>query len=134
MDADASLDPGELWRVADPVGTGRADLVVGRRVAEPGAWPLHARVANRAIAAAIGRRIGVPLRDAGPMRACGRTALLDLGLRDRRFGWPFEMVLAAGTAGWRITEVPVPYLARVGTSKVTGTARGTARASATSCG
>ena len=27
------------------------------------------------------------------------------------FGWPFEMVLAAGRAGWRIVEVPVPYLA-----------------------
>lgn len=129
MDADASLDPRELWRVADPVATGHADLVVGRRVPEPGAWPLHARLANRAIAAEIGRRVGVPLRDAGPMRAARRTALIDLELRDRRFGWPFEMVLAAGRAGWRIVEVPVPYLARVGTSKVTGTVRGTARVS-----
>jgi glycosyltransferase involved in cell wall biosynthesis len=129
MDADASLDPRELWRVADPVVRGHADLVVGRRIAEPGAWPLHARLANRAIAAAIGRRVAVPLRDAGPMRAARRTALLDLELRDRRFGWPFEMVLEAGRAGWLITEVPVPYRARVGASKVTGTVRGTARAS-----
>jgi glycosyltransferase involved in cell wall biosynthesis len=128
MDGDASLDPGELWRVADPVATGVADLVVGRRVADPGAWPLHAKVANRAIAAALGRRVGAPLRDVGPMRAAPRTALLDLGLRDRRFGWPFEMVIAAGRAGWRIGEVPVPYLRRVGTSKVTGTVLGTARA------
>lgn len=129
MDADASLDPGELDRVIDPVVAGRTDLVVGRRVAEPGAWPLHARLANRSIAAAIGRRVGTRLHDVGPMRAARRTALLDLGLRDRRFGWPFEMVLAAGRDGWRIDEVPVSYLARAGRSKVTGTVRGTARAS-----
>ena len=129
MDADASLDPGELDRVADPVVAGRADLVVGRRMPDPGAWPLHARLANRSIAAAIGRRVGARLHDVGPMRAARRVALLDLGLRDRRFGWPFEMVLAAGRDGWRIDEVPVSYLARVGRSKVTGTVRGTVRAS-----
>jgi len=129
MDADASLDPGELDRVADPVVAGRADLVVGRRMPDPGAWPLHARLANRSIAAAIGRRVGARLHDVGPMRAARRVSLLDLGLRDRRFGWPFEMVLAAGRDGWRIDEVPVSYLARVGRSKVTGTVRGTARAS-----
>ena len=129
MDADASLDPGELERVIDPVVADRADLVVGRRVAEPGAWSKHARIANRSIAAAIGRRVGARLHDVGPMRAARRVALLDLGLRDRRFGWPFEMVLAAGRDGWRIDEVPVSYLARVGRSKVTGTVRGTVRAS-----
>jgi glycosyltransferase involved in cell wall biosynthesis len=129
MDADASLDPRELCRVADPIVEGSTDLVVGRRIAQRGAWSVHARVANRAIAAAVARRVGVTLHDLGPMRAARRQALLDLGLRDRRFGWPFEMVLAAGRAGWRIDEVPVAYLARVGRSKVTGTLRGTARAS-----
>jgi hypothetical protein len=68
------------------------------------------------------------LHDLGPMRACSRTALLELGVEDRRFGWPLEMVLRAGRAGWAITEVDVPYRARSGRSKVTGTVRGTARA------
>jgi hypothetical protein len=62
------------------------------------------------------------------MRASGREALLGLGIRDRRFGWPFEMVLRAHAAGWRIEEVPVPYRARAGRSKVTGTVAGTTRA------
>ena len=62
------------------------------------------------------------------MRAARRADLLNLGLRDRRSGWPLEMVLAAGGAGWRITERPVPYLRRAGASKVTGTLRGTLRA------
>lgn len=128
MDCDASLDPGDLWRVAGPVREDRADLMLGKRIAEPGAWPVHARWGNRVIAAAIGRRVGLRLADLGPMRAMRREGVLELGLRDRRFGWPFEMVLAAGAAGWRIAETPVPYRARAGTSKVTGTVRGTGRA------
>ena len=128
MDCDASLDPRELPAVADPVMAGDADLVLGARVAEPGAWPLHARLGNRAIARDVRRRTGLMLTDLGPMRAAPRARLLDLGVRDRRFGWPFEMVLRAHDAGWRIREVPVTYRARAGRSKVTGTVTGTARA------
>jgi dTDP-L-rhamnose 4-epimerase len=62
------------------------------------------------------------------MRAGRRSGLLDLGIVDRRFGWPLEMVLRAAKAGWRVTEVPVTYRRRVGRSKVTGTLRGTMRA------
>ena len=126
MDADASLDPGALPRLVAGVEAG-ADLVLGARVPERGAWPLHARLGNRVIAWEFRRRTGLPLTDLGPMRVARREPLLALGLRDRRFGWPFEMVLAASRAGWRIEEVPVPYLARAGRSKVTGTVRGTAR-------
>ena len=50
-----------------------------------------------------------------------------LGIRDRRFGWPLEMVLLAADAGWRVAEVPVSYAPRTGRSKVTGTVRGTLR-------
>ena len=49
-------------------------------------------------------------------------------LRDRRFGWPLEMVLRAAAEGWTILEVPVAYHPRDGRSKVTGTVRGTVRA------
>jgi glycosyltransferase involved in cell wall biosynthesis len=129
MDCDASFDPRELPRVADPVAAGRADLVLGARSPGAGAgWPLHARAANALLAAELRRRTRVPLRDLGPMRAARREALLDLGLRDRRFGWPLEMVLRAAAAGWRIDEVTVSQLPRSGRSKVTGTVRGTARA------
>lgn len=128
MDCDASMDPGHLPSVAGPVVAGEADLVLGARKAEPGAWPPHARIANWWLAGAVGRRTGAALTDLGPMRAARRADLLDLGLRDRRSGWPLEMVLAAGGAGWRITERPVPYLRRAGASKVTGTLRGTLRA------
>jgi glycosyltransferase involved in cell wall biosynthesis len=121
MDCDASLDPRDLPRVVDAEG----DLVLGAR---SGAQSLHGRLANRVLALELRRRAGVRLTDIGPMRAAPREPLLALGIRDRRFGWPLEMVLRAAAAGWTITEVEVPYLPREGRSKVTGTVRGTARA------
>ena len=127
MDCDGSLDPAELPRVSDPVSAGDADLVLGARVAEPGAWPPHARAGNRLLALMVRRRAGA-LTDIGPMRAARREPLLALGLRDRRFGWPLEMLLRAADAGWRIEERPVSYRRRSGRSKVTGTVRGTVRA------
>jgi glycosyltransferase involved in cell wall biosynthesis len=129
IDGDGSLDPADLPAVAGPVLAGRADLVLGRRrPTTTSAWPRHARAANALVALELRRRTGRPLRDLGPMRAARRDALLALGIRDRRFGWPLEMVLRAAAAGWRIAEVPVPYRPRTGRSKVTGTLLGTARA------
>ena len=129
MDGDGSLDPADLVGVAAPVLAGDADLVLGaRRPTTAGAWPAHARMANRFLAMEIRRRTGVKLRDLGPMRAARRDDLLALGIEDRRFGWPLEMVLRAGAAGWRIIELPVAYAPRTGRSKVTGTVRGTSRA------
>jgi glycosyltransferase involved in cell wall biosynthesis len=128
MDADASFDPGDLPSVADPVLAGEADLMLGRRsVRGQGAWPWHARIGNQVLTAELRRRIGVPLRDLGPMRAARREALLALPLSDRRFGYPLEMVVRAAEAGWRIAETDVPYYPRTGKSKVTGTLGGTVR-------
>ncbi len=129
MDGDGSLDPWDLVGVASPVLAGTSDLVLGaRRPTAAGAWPVHARLANRFLALEIRRRTGRALRDIGPMRAARRDALLALGMTDRRFGWPLEMILRAAEAGWRIDELPVPYAPRTGRSKVTGTVSGTMRA------
>ncbi|MCU1673524.1 MAG: glycosyl transferase family 2 [Frankiales bacterium] len=129
VDADGSLDLRQLPRVADPVRRGEADLVLGRRrPTTRGAWPPHARLGNAVLARSIRARTGYAVHDLGPMRACRRSALLELDLRDRRFGYPLEMVTKASRAGWRVLEVDVDYLPRTGRSKVTGTVRGTARA------
>ena len=129
MDCDASFDPGDLPKVADPITDGTADLMLGaRRPTTRGAWPIHARAANAVLAFELRRRTHVPLRDLGPMRAAPRERLLALGIRDRRFGWPLEMVLRAADQGWTIREIDVAYHPRDGKSKVTGTVRGTARA------
>ncbi len=125
-DADASMDPADLPLVTTPVLEGTSDLVLGRRRSTRArAWPLHARFANRALAVLMRRATGLPLHDLGPMRAAARESMLGLDLQDRRSGYPLETVLRAHDAGWRITEVSVPYSPRVGRSKVTGTVRGT---------
>ena len=129
MDADGSLDPLDLSAVVSPLLDGTVDLMLGRRAPQgAGAWPLHARIGNAVLSAELRRRAGVPLHDLGPMRAFRREALLGLGIADRRFGYPLEMVMRAAAAGWRIAEVPVPYYPRSGKSKVTGTVRGTIKA------
>ena len=127
-DCDASLNPQQLPRLTAPLLDRRADLVLGRRRTEQrDAWPLPARVANWELARRVRRRTGLKVRDLGPMRAAGREALLSLNLADRRFGYPLEMVMNAAAAGWRVAEVEVNYLPRIGKSKVTGTVRGCVR-------
>ena len=128
-DADGSFDSAELSLVVDPILANAADLVLGRRRPEGvGAWPVHARLANAYLARRLRRVTGADLHDLGPMRAARRDCLLELGLTDRRSGYPLEMVLAAATRGWRLLEVEVSYRPRIGQSKVTGTVRGTATA------
>ena len=66
--------------------------------------------------------------DIGPMRVARTARVQGLGIRDRRSGYPLEMVLRAASAGWRIVETDVAYSPRIGRSKVTGTVRGTVTA------
>ncbi|MEE1796373.1 glycosyltransferase family 2 protein [Streptomyces sp. BE308] len=125
-DCDGSLDPGLLAGFVRRIADGESDLLLGRRRPEGrGAWPLHARAGNAALARMLRRRTGLRLRDLGPMRAARRADLLALDLTDRRSGYPLQMVVRAADAGLRVTETDVPYLARTGKSKVTGTWLGT---------
>ncbi|GAA3244174.1 glycosyltransferase family 2 protein [Dactylosporangium siamense] len=131
MDADGSFDPRQLPLVAEPVLDNRLDLTLGRRrPTSVRAWPVHGRIGNAVVAWRLRHAAGIRVYDLGPMRAARREALLGLGLLDRRFGYPLEMVVRAAEAGWRIAEVDIDYAPRIagGRSKVTGTVRGTARA------
>ncbi len=127
LDADGSLDPAVLPAMVDRLAG--ADLVVGRRVpVGRGTWPWHARAGNALIAALLRRR-GVPVHDIAPVRVGRRRDLLDLGVVDRAFGYPVELLVRAGAAGWRLREVEVVYRPRAGgRSKVSGSVRGTLRA------
>ncbi|GAA5122366.1 glycosyltransferase family 2 protein [Pseudonocardia adelaidensis] len=128
LDGDGSLDPAVLGPMADAVRAGGVDLAVGRRVPRAGAWPWHARVGNALIAALLRTR-GVPVHDIAPIRVGRRQDLIDLGVADRGFGYPLELLLRAGAAGWRLHEVDVAYRPRAGgRSKVSGSVRGTVRA------
>ena len=143
LDSDGSIDPSRLPAMvallegtaagtasADGPDGGRVDLVVGRRRATgKGAWPWHARAGNAVLAARLRSRTGIPIHDLGSVRVTRRMALLELGVEDRRFGYPIELLVRAARAGWRVREVDVDYAPRTaGRSKVTGSIAGTARA------
>ena len=129
LDGDGSLDPGELPGLVALLGAG-ADLAVGRRVPERGAgWPLHARVGNAIVAARLRWRFGLGVHDIGAVRAARTRTLLDLGVEDRRSGYPLELLVRAGRAGLRVEELPVTYRPRTaGRSKVSGSVVGSALA------
>ncbi|MFB9565387.1 glycosyltransferase family 2 protein [Saccharopolyspora hordei] len=130
LDCDGSLDPAALPSLVSVVRAGRAELAVGRRVpVTAAAWPWHARAGNAVIAGLLRRR-GLPVHDIGPVRAARRRDLLGLGVEDRGFGYPLELLCRAADARWRVCELDVTYRPRTtGTkSKVSGSLRGTARA------
>jgi glycosyltransferase involved in cell wall biosynthesis len=130
MDGDGSFDPADLGALLQEVVAGGADLALGRRrpVAR-GVWPWHARAGNALAVAWLRRTTGFPAHDLAPMRVCRRADLLALDVRDRRFGYPLELLRKATSAGWRISELDVSYRPRAaGTrSKVSGSVRGTLR-------
>jgi glycosyltransferase involved in cell wall biosynthesis len=128
FDGDGSQHPEELPLVLAPILSGQADLVLGVRQLS-GDHPVHAALGTRLVAAFISWRYGQRITDIGPFRAIRVELLQRLGMRDRAFGWPVEMVVKAAALGVRIVEVPVSHVARLrGTSKVSGTVIGSLRA------
>ena len=128
LDGDYSDRPSELPRILQPIREGRADIVIGSRLAgerEHGALPWHSVFGNRLAARLIGLMCDVHLTDLGPFRAARYEALRMLQLEEPTYAWPVEMIVKGAHHGMRIVEVPVSYHPRIGTSKITGTLRGT---------
>jgi glycosyltransferase involved in cell wall biosynthesis len=130
LDADRSDYPDELPLLVGPILDGAADLVLGSRVerAAPGSLLPHQRYGNALATALIGAVTGHVYRDMGPFRAIRMSALLELGMIDRNYGWNVEMQMKAARRGLRIREVQVGYRPRIGVSKISGTVEGTLRA------
>jgi glycosyltransferase involved in cell wall biosynthesis len=127
LDGDYSDRPCELGRLLDPIRDGRADVVLGSRLAgglARGAMPWHAVFGNRLAATLIRWLYGVALTDLGPFRAVRTDVLRALELREMTYGWAVELVTRAARLGYRVTEVPVSYHPRIGVSKISGTLRG----------
>ena len=133
-DADGSDDPADLEKLVAPIVAGEADLVIGSRVRgvmEAGALTPQQRMGNALAASWLRLRFGQPATDLGPFRAVRKDALDRLHMSDPTYGWTIEMQIKAARAGLRYVEVPVAYRRRkAGTSKVSGTLRGVAGASA----
>jgi glycosyltransferase involved in cell wall biosynthesis len=127
LDGDYSDRPRELGRLIDPIREGRADVVLGSRLAgglAAGAMPWHAVFGNRLAATLIRWLYGVSLTDLGPFRAARSEVLRALDLREMTYGWAVELVTRGARHGYRVMEVPVSYHPRIGVSKISGTWRG----------
>ena len=132
IDGDGSDRPEDIEAVVAPIAADEADLVIGSRMrgtVEPGALTVQQRVGNRIAALWLEHRFGQRATDLGPLRAIRRVNLDRLGMSDPDYGWTVQMQIAAARAGLRYAEVPVAYRRRIGTSKISGTLRGTLSAS-----
>ncbi len=128
LDADYSDYPGEMDLLVEPILSGRAELVIGSRTlrSNPRDSLTPQQRAGNSFACALIRLIWrTRYTDLGPFRAISRTALDQLDLRDRDFGWTVEMQVKASQQRLKIREVPVSYRRRIGQSKISGTLKGT---------
>jgi glycosyltransferase involved in cell wall biosynthesis len=127
LDGDYSDRPAEMSRLLKPLREGVADIVIGSRLRgerTAGSMPWHAVIGNRLAARLIAVLSGVRITDLGPFRAVHYRTLIELGLQETTYGWPVEMIVKGARRGLRITEVPVSYHPRIGSSKISGTLRG----------
>jgi glycosyltransferase involved in cell wall biosynthesis len=108
------------------------DLLIGDRVT-PAQSREHLKAVqgfgNRLCCVLIALGWGRRFNDMGSLRLIRRTAIQQLALKDRSFGWNVEMQVRAIEHGLRIVELPVGYHPRtVGRSKISGNFFGTVRA------
>jgi len=128
LDADYSDYPGEMVNLVQPIIQQGYDLVIGSRLSGQGyraVMSLHQILGNRMATTLIKLFYGACYTDLGPFRAIKFDKLLELGMTEKTYGWTVEMQVKAAKHRFRCCEVPVSYRSRIGTSKISGTARGT---------
>lgn len=128
MDADYSDHPDELEQLLAPIAAGKADLVIGSRAlgkSERGSLSPQQIFGNWLATKLLRWLYKTNFTDLGPFRAIRYDSLVEVGMQDKTYGWTVEMQAKAARLGLSYTEVPVSYRKRIGTSKVSGTLRGT---------
>ena len=128
MDADYSDHPEELESLIRPIVEGKADLVIGSRalgVQEKGSMTPQQIFGNWLATKLLHWLYDTDFTDLGPFRAIRYESLLRLNMEDKTYGWTVEMQAKAARKGLRCTEVPIRYRRRIGTSKISGTVKGT---------
>ena len=132
LDADGAEDPADAPALLGPVLRGECELALGVRVAhlrEPGSMTTPQGFGNWLAPALMRLTMGAPFTDLAPFKVITREAVDRLRLAERRHGFTIEFLLEAHSHRLRVREVPVRCRARQsGTSKVSGTLLGSARA------
>lgn len=132
LDGDYSDYPEEMNLVVDPIIKSDCDLVIGSRMIgarEDGSMLPQAIFGNWLASFLIKFFWNYKFTDLGPFRAIKYSSLLKLNMQDRNFGWTVEMQIKAAKQKLKTIEVPVSYRKRIGQSKVTGTLKGSVKAS-----
>src|SRR2546430_15471292 len=111
---DGQYEPELIPRMVEPILNGRADMVLGSRLAEPGAWkksgmPRYKYLANRALTMienAVLRTDFTELHTG--YRAFSRELLLTVPFLRNSINFVFdsEMIMQSVHFGFRIAEVP----------------------------
>ena len=128
IDGDHSDYPEQLPELIAPIIHRDMDLVIGSRALgelEPGSMQPQQIFGNWLATTLIKLIYGNEFTDLGPFRAIRYEALRSLQMEDPDFGWTVEMQVKAAKQGLACTEVPVRYRRRIGTSKISGTVKGT---------
>ena len=131
LDADFSDYPEDMSELVDTLETNHLDLVIGSRTLDRGARSAllpQARFGNWLATYLMFLRFRFRFTDLGPFRAIRAKSLKQIQMRDTNFGWTMEMQVKALKYGLRVGETPVRYRKRIGTSKITGTVKGTVMA------
>jgi len=128
IDGDRSDHGEQLERIIEPIVSQGVDFVIGSRALgakEPGAMTPQAHYGNKLACFLMKLFWEASYTDLGPFRAITFGALKQLRMSDQDFGWTIEMQIKAIENNLVITEVPVDYRRRIGTSKISGTLKGT---------
>jgi glycosyltransferase involved in cell wall biosynthesis len=107
------------------------DVAIGSRnlgEIEPGALTIPQRFGNWLSAKLIFIFWGYRLTDLGPFRAIRFSTLKELHMQDKTFGWTVEMQVKAIIQKKIMHEYPVNSKVRIGTSKISGTIKGSIKA------
>ncbi|WP_435261176.1 glycosyltransferase family 2 protein [Tenacibaculum sp. nBUS_03] len=127
LDGDYSDYPEQLTEVIAPIINDNIDFVIGSRVKrlrEQGSMTPQQVFGNWLATFLMKLFFGAKFTDLGPFRAIKYEKLLNLKMEDKTYGWTVEMQLKALKQKLSYVEVPMKYRNRIGTSKVSGTVKG----------
>lgn len=127
LDADYSDYPEELPELVRPIIEDNLDIVIGSRALgnrDSGSMTFPQVFGNWLATRLLKLFYNYRFTDLGPFRAIKYTALLNLQMVDKTYGWTVEMQVKAAKQKLNCAEVPVNYRNRIGTSKVSGTVKG----------